>query len=259
LKLSTGYEMPVLGLGTWEMTGQTCVNAVKEALKIGYRHIDTAEFYRNHKDIAQGIKESGVPRDEIFITSKVWSTNLSEDDVLEACEKALKELQTDYIDLYLIHWPNHRIPIEETAEAFNILLNQQKIRSAGVSNFDIRDLKMALDVGMQISNNQIEYHPTLIRDDLKHYCEENEITVTAYSPLGHKEDLDLKEIKKIADKHDKSVAQVIIRWVIQKGLIAIPKASSPTHLKENFDVFNWKLVDEEIQTINSLDQGISVI
>ncbi len=251
MKMNDGNKIPILGLGTWELRGQRCVDAVKTALEIGYRHIDTAAFYQNHREIAQAIKESGINRGEIFITSKVRPTNLRYDDVLTACDKALNELESDYIDLYLVHWPNHSIPIEETTEAFKILLKEGKIKSAGVSNFEIDDLEEALKAGFPITNDQIEYNPSEVRDDIKEFCDKHQITVTAYSPLGTGSEVRSFHLKELAEKYQKSIPQIIIRWIIQKGIIAIPKASSREHLEENFDVFDWEISKEDIKSIAS--------
>ena len=251
-KLKDGNRIPALGLGTLELTGEKCIEVVKKSLQLGYKHIDTAEAYGNQKEIGKGIKN--FDRKKLFITSKIWMENLHHDDVFKSCEKTLKELKTDYLDLYLIHWPNRNIPLEETFKALEELAKEGKIKSIGVSNFTINHLKDALKVaGMLITVNQVEFHPYLYQKDLLEFCNQNKIVLTAYSPLGRGSLIKDEVIREISAKYKKTPAQVCLRWELERGVVVIPKASSESHLKENLGIFGWKLSNEDIERIDSIN------
>lgn len=251
--LKSGREMPMLGLGTWQLTGNDCADAVAHALELGYRHVDTAEAYGNHEQVRAGIARTGVPRDRIFITSKVIRTRLRHDEVISSCENTLKELGTDYLDLYLVHWPDSSIPMEETLEAMSKLIDAGKARDIGVSNFTKWHLAKAEEASRhRVSVNQVEYHVHLNQEDLLADCKSRGIVLTAYSPLGRGEALQEKVLVDIADAHGRTVAQVALRWLIQKGIVVIPKARSEEHLAENLGVFDFALTDEEVNRINSI-------
>ena len=255
IKLKSGFDMPVVGLGTWQNKGEECREAVKKAIELGYRHIDTAWVYENQKEVGEGIKESNVGREGLFITSKVWYSNLKYEEVLEQCEETLKELDLEYLDLYLIHWPNENISMEDTFRALNELVDKGKVKSIGVSNFTIDHLRKAMEFS-KISVNQVEYHPYLNQEELLKFCKENEVVITAYSPLGHGEVLSDKVLKKIAENKGKEVAQIVLKWLVQKGMIVIPKARGEDHLKDNFEIFDFELNDKEMEKINNLDKGL---
>ncbi len=250
VKLPGGIEIPALGLGTWQLKGRQCTETVQLALQLGYRHIDTAEIYANQREIGAAIKDFN--REELFIVSKVWSTNLRYNDVLQACEKTLQELGTDYLDLYLIHWPNKKVPVQETLRAMQQLKQDGKIRAIGVSNFTILDLHEAEQTGAVIATNQIEMHPLLQQKNLGHYCSIKKIPITAYSPIARGAVLKNETILKVAAVHGKTAAQVSLKWLLQKGTIVIPKASGREHLQENLDIFDWQLSKEEIEEIDSI-------
>jgi 2,5-diketo-D-gluconate reductase B len=251
LKLKSGHEIPLLGIGTWNMGGAVCEKSVRAALEMGYRHIDTADIYGNHREVGKGIK--GYDRSGLFITSKVWRSDLAYDKVIERCNKSLKEIGTDYLDLYLMHYPNDRFPIAETMRAFKKLVEDGKIRSAGVSNFYDEWLKEVIEVSeIPVVTNQVEFHPHLYQRELLDFCTKNGVAVTAYSPLARGQILDDPVLKDIAGKHGKSVAQVSLRWLIQHGMIVIPKSSSEDHLRENMDVFDWKLTAKEMEAVDSI-------
>jgi len=251
LKLVSNHSIPILGLGTWELRGKQCEEAVKKALDLGYRHIDTAEMYGNQKEIGRAIKN--FPRSELFITSNVWMTNLRHNSVLRACENTLKELDTSYLDLYLIHCPDPDVPVEETLKAMGVLSKEGKVKSIGVSNFNISRLKQALKVEVPISVNQVEFHPYLYQKELLEFCKKNDIVIIAYSPLARRRIFDDKTLKGLAEKYEKSVAQISLRWLFQKGIVVIPKASSEQHLIENMDIFDWKLSNEDVKKIDSIE------
>ena len=250
-------SVPVLGLGTWQLKGNECVNTVKKAIELGYSHIDTAEEYRNEEEIGKAI--FNFNRDELFITSKVWPNHFEFKKTIKACNNSLERLKTDYIDLYLMHWPKTKIPFEETLKAMQKLKEGGKIKHIGVSNFDIKQLKKAMESGVKIANNQVEFHPGLYQKDLLGFCKENNITVTAYSPIARGKVFEMKTIKEIAEKYEKTEAQVSLRWLLQKGTIVIPKASSKQHLKENMAIFDWKLEKEDIQKIDDLGNSQRLI
>jgi len=253
IELKNGIKIPQLGFGTWELTGEECKTALTNALDLGYTHIDTADFYGNHHVISQVIKN--YDRSKLFITTKVWRDYLRYDDVLEACDRFLKELQTDYIDLLLIHWPNKNIPISETLKAMELLYTERKIRSVGVSNFTVNHLKDALKVtNIPITINQVEFHPMLYQKKLLKFCIDNKIKLTAYSPLGRGKVFDNLIIQKIADKYNKTPAQISLRWMIQKGIIVIPKASTFKHIKQNMEIFDFKIEKEDRLELNNLEQ-----
>jgi len=259
LSLNTGASMPALGFGTYELTGQTCVQAVTKALGVGYRHIDTALMYGNHREIGQAIKNSGIQREELFITSKVWRDSLQRQNVINACNLALKELACEYLDMYLIHWPNNEVPIEETLGAMQELKEQGLTKAIGISNFGINHLKDALATGIQLSNNQVEFHPSLYQKELREFCSQNNIVLTAYSPLGRGEDLNLKIIQNLAKKYSKSSAQVVLNWILIKGVSVIPKASNPEYIQDNFNALKWDLAPEDVALVDQLDQQNRIV
>jgi 2,5-diketo-D-gluconate reductase B len=243
--------IPIMGLGTYQLTGRKCVDAVRTALRIGYRHIDTAVFYRNHEEIGEAIK--GFPRHELFLTSKVWTTDLRYEDVIGSCSAALHELSTDYLDLFLIHWPNPSIPLEETMDALAHLKEQGKIKAFGVSNFTIRLMDQAMSFG-KIATNQVEFHPYLYQKKLLDFCRQNKIALTAYCPIARAKVFQDPIFLGIARKHNKTPGQISLRWLIEKDIVAIPKASSEDHLKENFDVFDFQLGHDDIKALDNLPQ-----
>ena len=255
IKLSSGNEIPVLGLGTWQLKGAACRASVKEAIELGYRHIDTAWAYDNHTDIAKAIKESGIKRSALFVTSKVWIENLRYDEVIKQCNESLKQLNTDYLNLYLIHWPNKEVPMKETLGAMKKLFHDGKIKAIGVSNFTINHLKEAMSsVDLPIAVNQVEFHPYLNQQDLLNFCKENKITVTAYSPLARGDVYNNNFLKELSDKYRKSIAQITLRWLLQKNIVVIPKASSKEHLMENMKIFDFDIDKEDMVKIDELDR-----
>lgn len=258
--LKSGYSIPVLGLGTWLMNGRECFDAVLTALENGYRHIDTASAYENEDDIGQAISISALKREELFITSKVWYQKLRYKDVLDQCNSTLEKLRTDYLDLYLIHWPNKFIPLQETFRAFEHLLEEHKIRSIGVSNFTVNHLAEALkSTVLPISVNQVEFHPFLYQKDVLDFCKENGITLTAYSPLARGKVFESDILQKIALKKDTGPGQVSLAWLLKKGLVVIPKSSSEEHIISNLQALSINLTDEESALIDTLTNQQRII
>lgn len=250
-RMKSGYDIPVLGLGTWELVGEACERTLRQALELGYRHIDTAELYDNEAEIGRAIE--GMDREELFITSKVSSQNLAKNDVLRACERSLGKLGTDYVDLYLVHWPNDSIPLDGTFEAMQQLVDKGQVRSVGVSNFGVERLKKVFEVSsVPICNLQIEYHPLTKRDVLPEFCRQEDIVISAYSPLARGDVLKEPVLKEIGEKYDKTSVQVSLRWLVQRGAVVIPKSSSKEHLEADMDIFDWELLREDMNRINDI-------
>lgn len=249
-------NIPVLGLGTWQSTGQDCVDVVSQALKMGYEHIDTAQAYGNEKEVGQGIKQSGVSRDKFFLTTKIFPDDMKfePEKLITAAKRSLADLDTDYVDLLLLHWPDDRVPLSETIPALCELQKQGLTRHIGVSNFNIANIIEAekyADVPIVV--NQVEFHPFIKQKTLQTFLNNHHILLEAYSPLARGDVFDNEIIKEIADKHNVTPAQISLAWILaDKHRIAIPKTSNPDHLQGNLDAINVQLSDDEIEKINGL-------
>ena len=253
-RLANGVEIPRIGLGVYKMTEpEIAIQAITTALDIGYRHIDTASLYANEKEVGEVVRNSTVPREDIFITTKVWNTDQGYDQTLKAFEKSLELLGLDYVDLYLTHWPVKETFVE-TYRAIERLYEEKLIRATGVSNHHQHHLEtIAAKANIQPMVNQIECHPRLTQFDLREYCAEKGIAVTSWSPLARGGLLDEPALKRISGKYGKSPAQIIIRWHLQHDLIVIPKSITPARIEENFDVFDFELSFEDIKNIDLLN------
>ncbi|WP_315081879.1 aldo/keto reductase [uncultured Clostridium sp.] len=254
--LSNKVKMPLLGFGTYKVNdGKEVVNSVKEALKLGYRHIDTAAFYKNEDGVGIAIKESGIKREDIFLVSKVWNTEQGYEKTLKSFENSLKNLQTDYIDLFLIHWPQ---PLnKETWKALEKLYKEKKVRAIGVSNFTVNHLKdLISDAEIIPMVNQVEFHPKLVQEDLIKFCNDNNIQLEAWSPLMRGKVFEIETLKDIAEKYKKTVSQIVLRWDLQMGVVTIPKSITPFRIKENAEIFDFELSEEDIRKITKLDENI---
>ncbi len=255
VRLNNGVEMPVLGLGTAGASGKACVAAVRAALDVGYRLVDTASAYGNEREIGLAVQESRVPRNEVFITTKVANPEQGYAPTLRACEESLGRLKMDYVDLYLIHWPAPQKRIE-TWRAMGELLERGNARAIGVSNYMIRHLEELRDVGPTgPAVNQIELSPFLRPDDLIAHCQERGIVPEAYSPLTRGHRLKNRTIVKVATKYGRTPAQVLIRWSLQHGFVPIPKSDRTERIRENADVFDWELDPTDMRTLDALNEG----
>lgn len=255
IQLANGVKMPLLGLGVFKANGPDTQQAVKWALEAGYRSIDTAAIYGNETEVGNALKESKVPREHLFITTKVWNTDQGYDTTIKAFEQSLQKLHLTYLDLYLIHWPVQD-KFLDTWRALEMLYNEGKIKAIGVCNFQPHHL----DTLIQASNivpmvNQIELHPFLTQEDVRKYCKQHNIVVEAWSPLGRGKMLDNPQLKEIADRHKKSIAQIILRWDIQNDIVTIPKSVKQNRIIENADIFDFSLNPDEIKAINALNKN----
>ena len=254
---ANGAEIPRIGLGTWPMSGRTCTRAVASALQAGYRHIDTAALYGNEAEVGEGIRQSGIARDDIFITTKVWSTDIGEGDLQRSAESSLAKLGIDQVDLLLIHWPNAAIPVEESMAALCDTKARGLTRHIGVSNYTNALLERAVAATREpIVCNQVEYHPYLDQSQLIANCRRHGMAIVSYCPLGRGGADGLfrqNDVVAIAATYAKSPAQVILRWHLQQdGVVAIPKSANPARQAENLDVFDFSLSGTEMETLSTL-------
>ncbi|MGG4265080.1 aldo/keto reductase [Peribacillus simplex] len=258
--LHNGVKMPWFGLGVFKVEeGPELVNAVKVAIKHGYRSIDTAAIYENEEGVGQGIieglKEAGISREDLFVTSKVWNADLGYESTIAAYEKSLKKLGLEYLDLYLIHWPVEG-KYKEAWRALETLYKEGKVKAIGVSNFQIHHLKdLMKDAEVKPMVNQVECHPRLTQKEVQAFCKEQGIQLEAWSPLMQGELLDNEVLHTIATKHGKSVAQVILRWDLQNGIVTIPKSTKEHRIVENSSVFDFELTEEDMNQISELNQN----
>jgi methylglyoxal/glyoxal reductase len=260
-KLNNGIEIPRLGLGVYQSPpGEITLRAVRYALKIGYRHIDTAELYGNEMDVGRAVQESGIRRDDIFITTKVWNSHQGYDSTLYACEGSLRRLGLSYVDLYLIHWPVQGLG-DETWKAMTKLLHQGKARAIGVSNYSIRELNELLDKSDVVvpAVNQVEFHPFLYQEELLRFCKNNKIQLEAYSPLTRGKRLNHPNILELAKKYNKTPSQILIRLSLQHDIIVIPKSIHEARIKENSQVFDFQLEPNDMKLLNSLNENLHTI
>ncbi len=252
--MNNGVEIPRLGLGVFQSTpGEETKNAVRWALDIGYRHIDTATLYDNESDVGKAIKESGIPRDEIFVTTKVWNTDQGYDSALKAFDTSRKKLDMDTVDLYLVHWPVKGM-YKETWKALEKLYADGKVRAIGVSNFLVHHLEDLInDSEVTPAANQVEFHPFLVQKDLLEFDRKNDIRHEAWAPLTRGKRFDTPVIQKLSKKYDKTPAQIMIRWDLELGVVTIPKSVHRERIEENADVFDFSLEKEDIEAITALD------
>lgn len=258
--LHNGVKMPWLGIGVFKVEeGPELVNAIKFAIKHGYRSIDTAAIYENEAGVGQaiqeGIKEAGISREELFITSKVWNSDLGYESTIAAYETSLKKLGLDYLDLYLVHWPVEN-KYKEAWRALETLYKEGKVKAIGVSNFQVHHLKALMkDAEVKPMVNQVEYHPRLTQKEVQQFCLDNEIQLEAWSPLMQGQLLDHPSLLEIASKYNKTVPQIIIRWDLQNGVITIPKSTKEHRIMENSNIFDFHLSEEDMERIHDLNEN----
>ncbi|AIQ41489.1 aldo/keto reductase [Paenibacillus sp. FSL R5-0912] len=255
-KLANGVEMPWFGLGVFKVQeGQEVVDSVKAAIKAGYRSIDTATVYGNEEGVGQAIRESGIAREELFITTKVWNNDQGYDSTLAAFDLSLSKLGLDYVDLYLVHWPI-RAKYKDTWRALEKLYADGKVRAIGVSNFQIDHLEDLLtEAKVKPMVNQVELHPLLSQLELREFCRVQDIQIEAWAPLAQGHLLDNEVIADIAARHNKTLPQVILRWDLQNGIVTIPKSVKEERIIANADIFDFELSEDEISRINALNNN----
>ncbi|KAL1717414.1 NADP-dependent oxidoreductase domain-containing protein [Schizophyllum commune] len=254
VKLSTGYTMPLLGFGVYQ--NYNAKPSVLEALKAGYRHIDSAQVYKNEADVAEAVRESGIDRGSVFVTTKIVSKNHGYESTLKGVDESLAKMKFDYIDLFLIHDPLSGK--EKRLQTYKALLEAReagKIRTVGVSNYGVKHLEEIRAANYELpSVNQIELHPLCQQKDIVEYCKKNDIVVQAYCPIIRGQ-MDNEVIQSIAKKHGRDPAQILIRWSLQRGFVPLPKSETPSRIRSNAQVYDFELSDEDVAQLNSLDRG----
>ncbi|WP_433900289.1 aldo/keto reductase [Sphingobacterium puteale] len=260
-KLNNGIDIPAIGFGTWQIPeGEEAYQAVTEALKVGYTHIDTAAIYGNEKSVGRAIKDSGIARDTLFITTKLWNTERGYDKTIAAFEKSLADLGLEYIDLYLIHWPANESQFEnwatinaETWKALEYLYQQGKVKAIGISNFPKEYLAKLLETATIIpAVNQIEFHPGYLQEETVELCKSNDILVQAWSPLGSGRILQDETLIALAEQKSTSVGQICIKFSLSQGILPLPKSTNPANIKRNLDIDSFHLTEEDIKIIRTL-------
>lgn len=256
--MSASLTLPLLGLGTWDLRGAACERAVAEALEIGYRHLDTAQMYDNESEVGQGLKASTVPREDVFVTTKLWRDQLEGGTVGPSVDRSLRKLDVDYLDLLLIHWPNEVVPLEETLAAMERVRASGRARAIGVSNFPVSMWERALELA-PVEVNQVELHPYLGQTALIAFAAARGLQLVAYTPVAKGKVSHDSVILSIARAHRRSPTQVALRWILQQGIGAIPKSARRAHLEENFESSGFDLTDDEMARIAGLSRGLRLV
>lgn len=257
--MSRTHPLPSIGLGTFRLKGQDVKDSISSALQLGYRHIDTAQLYGNEEDVGAAIHESGIPREQLFITTKVWHDQLSGNQVIDSLKTSLQKLGLDYVDLALIHWPspNDEVPMKHYIAKLNEAREQGLAKHIGISNFTTRQVNEALSApgGENLVTNQIEVHPFLANKKLIQHCQDKGLQVTGYMPLAVGKVMEEPVLKEIADAHGVTAAQIALAWVAQQDVVVIPSSTKPKHQKANLEALNITLTEDEIRKIDALDAG----
>ncbi len=249
-----GTPVPALGFGTWQLSGKEAAKSVDFALHNGYTHIDTAQIYQNEAEVGEGIKQSGVSRDKIFLTTKVWRGEFANGTVQQSVDESLRKLKTDYVDMLLVHWPFPETPIAKLVEGVMKAQDAGKARLIGVSNFTVKQMEEALKVsGGRVCNNQVEYHPYLSQKPVLDFAQKNNMMLTAYSPVARGKAARDTALREIGLKYGKSAGQVALRWLMQQDdVAAIPKSATPDNIKNNIDIFDFELNAAEMKKIHAM-------
>src|SRR6202041_958448 len=250
---ANGARIPAIGLGTWELRGRACARLVEQALRLGYRHIDTAQVYENEREVGEGLRASGIPRDELFVTTKVWTTHFAPNDLERSTKESLSKLHLSEVDLLLLHWPNPRVPLRETLGALAHVRKLGMTRHIGVSNFTVALIEEAVAACPEpLACDQVEYHPYLDQTKVLQACAGQGMAVVAYSPVAKGRIKNDRTLARIGQGHGKSAAQVCLRWLVQQNVAAIPRTSKIERLSENLDIFDFALSDEEMGRISRM-------
>ena len=245
-----GARIPAIGLGTWELRGRSCARLVEQALKLGYRHIDTAQVYENEREVGEGLRASGVKRDDVFVTTKVWTTHFAPNDLERSTKESLARLRLSEVDLLLLHWPNPQVPLAETLGALARVRKLGMSRHIGVSNFTVALIEQAVRLCDEpLACDQVEYHPYLDQAKVLEACARHGMAVVAYSPVAKGRVKNDQALARIGHAHGKSAAQVCLRWLVQQNVPAIPRTSKIERLSENIDIFDFELSDEEMRMV----------
>ena len=254
LPLSSGHTIPALGLGTWQLRGPDCTRAIRTALDLGYRHFDTAARYANESEVGAALNSSNIPRDQLFVTTKVWPDHFRAADLKRSADESLKRLTLDYVDLLLLHWPNDSVPLSETIAALNEVAAAGKTRSIGVSNFSIDLLNQSIALSERpIVNNQVKFHIQEPQTALLEHARRQNVTITAYSPLAKGNLAEDPVLARIGAKHGKSASQVALRWLVQQdGVCVIPKATREPNLRSNLGIFDFTLDAADLEELSKL-------
>lgn len=250
---ANGARIPAIGLGTWELRGRVCARIVEQALRLGYRHVDTAQIYENEREVGEGVRASGVRRGEVFVTTKVWTTHFAPNDLLRSAKESLARLRMTEVDLLLLHWPNPQVPLEETLGALAQAKQLGLARHIGVSNFTVALIEQAVAICTEpLVCDQVEYHPYLDQTKVKDACARHGMAVVAYSPVARGRIRGDAILTRIGQAHGKTAAQICLRWLVQQNVAAIPRTSKIERLSENIDIFDFALSDEEMGEISAM-------
>jgi 2,5-diketo-D-gluconate reductase B len=250
---ANGAKIPAIGLGTWELRGRTCARLVEQAVRLGYRHIDTAQVYENEREVGEGLHASGIKRDDVFVTTKIWTNHFAPNDLERSTKESLAKLRLSEIDLLLLHWPNPQVPLQETLGALAHVKQLGMARHIGVSNFTVALLDEAIAACPEpLVCDQVEYHPYLDQTKVKDACARHGMALVAYSPIARGRIKNDETLARIGQGHGKTAAQVCLRWLVQQNVAAIPRTSRIERLSENIDVFDFALSGEEMQQISQM-------
>jgi 2,5-diketo-D-gluconate reductase B len=250
---ANGANIPAIGLGTWELRGRTCARLVEQAIKLGYRHIDTAQIYDNEREVGDGLRASGVKRDDVFVTTKVWSTHFAPNDLERSTKESLAKLRLSEVDLLLLHWPNPQVPLPETLGALAQVRKLGMARHIGVSNFTMALIEEAVAACPEpLACDQVEYHPYLDQTKVLDACARHGMALVAYSPVAKGRIKNDQVLAQIGQVHGKTAAQVCLRWLVQQNVAAIPRTSRIERLSENIDIFDFALSEEEMRLISQM-------